>query len=469
MRRARPHGRWPVIALLAAAPAAAIAQIPKFDLERLRLDPAATASLVQGVGELAPPGTWRLSYVIHGEGRPLAYREDGLLLGNGFGGSTDRVEDYVSDRAGIHVLLSWTAASWVEVHAEVPVVGWQIGDDLTAVGVPNPQRTALAAPWLGVRVPLLQRSGPTGLSLAVAVDGTGPIGTKNSVAAPDGFVARPRLEIGQRFEGVVIGLEAGAVYRATKVNVGPVELGHEVVGGLVIATTGRTRGELAVRAGMNFDDLGTSTEALLGIRFRMAAFDAFVMGGPGFGDAPGTPRYRAMFGLGWPAQDVRGARGAAPLRTTAAPQPPARQGASPSAPAPAPVPVPLPPPPRVPSRARLESDRIALTEKIEFEAGSARIDQQSFGILGEVAAILEANPRVSVVVEGHTDSAGPPGKNRELSYDRAESVKRFLVQRGVEARRIDTRGYGETRPVTSNATAAGREANRRVEIRVKQR
>jgi outer membrane protein OmpA-like peptidoglycan-associated protein len=482
MTRVRSAGRWLLLATLAAVPAAARAQIPKFDLERLRLDPAATASLVQGVGELAPPGTWRLSFVIHGEARPLTYREDGLLLGNGFGGSTDRVEDYVSDRIGLHLLGSWTPARWLEIHAEVPVIGWQIGDDLTAVGVPNPKRTALAAPWLGVRVPVFGRSGPTGLSMAIAVDGSGPLGAKNSVAAPDGFVARPRLEVGQRFDSFVVGLEAGVLYRSTKVDVGPEQLGHEAVGGLVIATTGRTRGELALRGAMNMDKVGASAEALIGIRFRVAAFDAFVMGGPGFGDAPGTPRFRALLGVGWPARELDGSRSAAPapaapVRATPAPvpQPPPRPGvtrpppaqAPVQAPAPAPAPVPVPPPPRGTSRARLESGRIALSEKIEFEPRSARIDQRSLGLLDEVVAILEANPTVSIVVEGHTDGAGPSGKNRQLSYNRAEAVKKFLVRRGIDATRIDARGFGETKPIRSNATEAGREANRRVEIKVK--
>jgi outer membrane protein OmpA-like peptidoglycan-associated protein len=350
----------------------------------------------------------------------------------------------------------------------VPVVYWQMGDDLSAVGVPNPERSAFAAPWAGLRVPVIRRSGPTGFTAALAVDGSGPYGTKDSVVAPDGWVIRPRLELGQRFGGVVLGLEAGGIYRTSPVDVGPSELTHEVVGGLVVATTGRARAEIALRGGMNLDDLGAYGEALFGLRFRISAFDAFLLGGPGFGDAPGTARFRAMFGIGWPALDMRGARpGAATTRTSTAPQPPPRPGARPQGgEAPAPAPVPLPPPPKA-SRAQLETGRIALSEKIEFEPGSARIAERSFGILDDVVAILESNPGVAIVVEGHTDSKGAPGKNRELSYNRAESVKKFIVRRGIEARRIDTRGYGETKPIATNSTEAGREANRRVEIRVK--
>jgi outer membrane protein OmpA-like peptidoglycan-associated protein len=241
------------------------------------------------------------------------------------------------------------------------------------------------------------------------------------------------------------------------------------VGGLVLASTGaKVRGELALRGSMNFDDLGAHAEALLGLRFRLAAFDAFVMGGPGFGDSPGTPRFRALLGIGWPAQAAGAKATSAQPASKPAPPPPSRTSPAQQRPAttPVPAPVPLPPPPAAP-RAKLEASRIALSEKIMFETGSARIAERSFGLLDEVVTILEANPGVAIVVEGHTDSRGAPGKNRELSANRAESVKKFLVRRGIDPSRIDTRGYGETKPIRSNDTEGGREANRRVELRVK--
>jgi len=470
MRRARPAGPSVLlIAALAAAPAVAVAQAPQFDVERFRLDPSATGSLAQGVGELPEKGSWRFSYVIQEEARPLSYRSDGLLLGNGFGGSTDRVADYLSDRATLHLLASWTPARWLELHAEMPVIGWQSGDSLSAVGYPDPKRTAIAAPWLGFRVPIFRRSGPTGLSMALALDGSGPIlATPDSLAGPDGVVLRPRAELGLRFESFVIGLEGGGIYRSTKVDVGPAELGHEVIGGLSIATTGMVRGELDVRGGYNLDNLGTYGEALVGIRFPLSVFESFLLGGPGFGDAPGTPRFRVLFGLAWPRPASMGV--ATFSSKPQPPPPPAKTGATaPGAkPAPSPAPVPLPPPPG-PSRAKLEGNRIALSEKIMFETGSARIAERSFALLDDVVAVLEANPTVDVVIEGHTDSHGSASKNRELSTERAEAVRKFLVRRGIEARRLEAHGYGETRPIASNSTEEGREANRRVEIRVKKR
>jgi OOP family OmpA-OmpF porin len=73
---------------------------------------------------------------------------------------------------------------------------------------------------------------------------------------------------------------------------------------------------------------------------------------------------------------------------------------------------------------------------------------------------------VAVIAEGHTDSIGSDAYNQKLSEQRAESVRRYLVNGGIEAGRISTEGFGESRPVASNQTADGRAQNRRVELRV---
>ncbi|MNJ02860.1 Outer membrane porin F precursor [compost metagenome] len=70
------------------------------------------------------------------------------------------------------------------------------------------------------------------------------------------------------------------------------------------------------------------------------------------------------------------------------------------------------------------------------------------------------------MVEGHTDSVGPDAYNQKLSQRRADAVKQVLVQDGVEASRVSSVGYGESRPVADNSTAEGRAVNRRVEAQV---
>ncbi|APR85476.1 Flagellar motor rotation protein MotB [Minicystis rosea] len=84
--------------------------------------------------------------------------------------------------------------------------------------------------------------------------------------------------------------------------------------------------------------------------------------------------------------------------------------------------------------------------------------------LAQVAAALNESPEGSIVVEGHTDSRGPQSLNDELSKNRAEAVRTFLVQKGVDASRIRSVGLGPSRPVADNNTAEGRANNRRVEI-----
>ena len=69
-------------------------------------------------------------------------------------------------------------------------------------------------------------------------------------------------------------------------------------------------------------------------------------------------------------------------------------------------------------------------------------------------------------IAGHTDSSGEDAYNLRLSQERAESVLAFLVAQGIEANRLQARGYGETQPVADNGTNAGRERNRRVEFNV---
>jgi OOP family OmpA-OmpF porin len=80
---------------------------------------------------------------------------------------------------------------------------------------------------------------------------------------------------------------------------------------------------------------------------------------------------------------------------------------------------------------------------------------------------MKQYPQTTTTVEGHTDSVGPDAYNQKLSQRRADAVKQVLVnQYGVGGNRVQSKGYGETRPVADNATDAGRAVNRRVEAEV---
>ncbi|MEE2786151.1 MAG: OmpA family protein [Myxococcota bacterium] len=113
----------------------------------------------------------------------------------------------------------------------------------------------------------------------------------------------------------------------------------------------------------------------------------------------------------------------------------------------------------------LTRDKIEINEKVYFETDKAVIKPESYGLLDEVAAVLRKYPQVEKVeVQGHTDSRGSDTYNLDLSDRRAGAVKAYLVQRGIEAARLESRGYGETRPVDPGENKAAWSKNRRVEF-----
>lgn len=105
------------------------------------------------------------------------------------------------------------------------------------------------------------------------------------------------------------------------------------------------------------------------------------------------------------------------------------------------------------------------TPPVFFATNEDVILEKSFPILQMVANIFTANPWVKrVMIEGHTDDRGNDAFNLQLSQRRAESVKRFLIEHGVEPERLGSAGYGETRPVAPNKSAKNRAKNRRVDF-----
>ena len=103
-------------------------------------------------------------------------------------------------------------------------------------------------------------------------------------------------------------------------------------------------------------------------------------------------------------------------------------------------------------------------ESILFESGSSTLLPQSFAELDRLAVELKNRPTVRIEISGHTDDQGSETTNKLLSQGRAESVKNYLVGKGIEAVRMEHKGYGESKPVASNKTEEGRKQNRRVEF-----
>ncbi|ADO68122.1 OmpA family protein [Stigmatella aurantiaca] len=113
----------------------------------------------------------------------------------------------------------------------------------------------------------------------------------------------------------------------------------------------------------------------------------------------------------------------------------------------------------------IRQDRIEIKEAVYFDSNASTIQARSNGLLDQMAKLLNEHPEiVSVLIEGHTDDRGAADYNRTLSKQRADTVRDYLVKKGVAAERLETQGYGPDRPVQPNTTAAGRTANRRVDF-----
>ncbi|MEZ4318978.1 MAG: OmpA family protein [Myxococcota bacterium] len=118
-----------------------------------------------------------------------------------------------------------------------------------------------------------------------------------------------------------------------------------------------------------------------------------------------------------------------------------------------------------PTRIRVEAKRIVILEKVFFQTGKAEIKPESFSLLDEVGTTILTNPQIGrVEIGGHTDNQGSESYNQRLSQQRAEAVRTYLIAKGVPGTRLVAAGYGETRPIDTNRTPAGRERNRRVEF-----
>jgi outer membrane protein OmpA-like peptidoglycan-associated protein len=111
-----------------------------------------------------------------------------------------------------------------------------------------------------------------------------------------------------------------------------------------------------------------------------------------------------------------------------------------------------------------ESGTILTLDSVLFETNKAALKSGALQNLYPLVTFLRENPERTIKIEGHTDSTGDENYNFELSQQRAESVREFLTQNGIEPNRIIARGYGETSPVAPNDTAAGRQQNRRVDL-----
>ena len=285
--------RWSALAslLFASTSLAQPAGLPRFELERLELNPNGKGSLLMGTGEQMEAGSFRLSLLGQYEREPLvAYWEEG--------GADTRMGSPVKNRVTAHLLGAWAPKRWLELGVQLPVVAWQGGDDLSARNLGTVARTGLSTPLVHVRLGLLsqQRNAPMDLAMEL---GTGlPLGSVNTLSRDSGLRFSPKVMAGRNFGALRVGVEAGMLVRRSVPVIDNV-VGSEMRLGAVLATTGpKLRGELNVRGTVPLTSSPASMELLGGLRMPVGrSTELYALGGPGFGDAPGTPAFRMLLGM----------------------------------------------------------------------------------------------------------------------------------------------------------------------------
>jgi len=104
---------------------------------------------------------------------------------------------------------------------------------------------------------------------------------------------------------------------------------------------------------------------------------------------------------------------------------------------------------------------------VNFESNKSSLSPEAYPILVNAVQVLLSNPDLEVEVQGHTDNVGNKDYNRKLSIERAETVKRFLISKGINPSRLTVVGYGDSQPISDNKTPQGKALNRRIEFKIK--
>ncbi len=113
------------------------------------------------------------------------------------------------------------------------------------------------------------------------------------------------------------------------------------------------------------------------------------------------------------------------------------------------------------------TEKVGISLEMEFDSGKSAVKPQYHDRIQKVADFMKAYPGTTAVIEGYTDNIGSKDANVKLSARRAESVRKYLIEKlGIAAERVTAKGYGPDKPIADNATPEGRAKNRRIEAAI---
>jgi OmpA-OmpF porin, OOP family len=117
-------------------------------------------------------------------------------------------------------------------------------------------------------------------------------------------------------------------------------------------------------------------------------------------------------------------------------------------------------------KIKIEPPRTFILDNVLFDTGKASLKSSSYKSLNELVELLKIKRTMVIEIDGHTDNMGSAERNLQLSKERANTVRNYLIRKGIKAQRVSAKGYGETKPISSNDTEEGRKLNRRTEVNI---
>jgi OmpA-OmpF porin, OOP family len=463
-----------------------------------KLSPSIGSFLTLAGARLGPERTYQLDFWVDYNYGLLAYQIGDEKLG-----------DLIRHRLDLHLMGAIAVTDWLELALDVPVTAWQAHgfDELeaeTGFVAAAPSSAGLGDVRLLARAGLLRD--PEGPLLAAAIlEARGLSGAGDSFLGERQVVIFPRLALEREVLSILrLTAEVGYRYRTQPGQYLNIYVGDEWAGGLgaQLALPGSTPlqnallAELLVstpaRAAFTFssaDSLKTPMEALIGFRSRLADEWHLALGaGRGLAVTPGYGRtaLRAFASIRYegklsepPVDGDRDQDGLMDSQDRCPDEPglpeldgcPDRDNdAIPDIQDRCPDDKGVPKLDGCPPKeavAVYEDGGLILFGTISFDSGKATLKSESFEVVDTVAELLTAHPEIARIrVDGHTDDVGKAETNLDLSDRRAAAVVDYLVNKGVARGRLDSKGFGESEPVDSNATALGRAKNRRVAFTV---
>jgi outer membrane protein OmpA-like peptidoglycan-associated protein len=423
------------------------------DTERYRISPSPTGWSAVDQYDVVDAGDMSAGFFIGFAKDPVVYR-DGTRI-------TRRV---VSGRLTGDLVGAFGVYKRVEIGLAVPAVLYQTGEGFLPADLAVPPAISLGDLRLRPKIALLtpaETGADWGLAIVPALHL--PTSREGALAGSEGLSFHPELVGGGRAGDWAFAGNVGAGLRRETREWGVTE-GHSLFYRAAAAwqlpsdwgrekgftVTGELLGETA--ASRPFSQAGKNPLELMAGAMGNIQPGLSWHGGAGAGLLPGigSPTFRMIAGLRW---SMSGADSEMANRTGpfAGAQRATREIEERN---------------RQRSLATVRDGRIELGRTVTFLTGQDIISPESYELLDAVTEVLRKERKLKVRIVGHTDNVGDPALNQPLSLRRAESVSKYLVEKGIDGKRLRVEGRGQTEPVASNATPEGREKNRRVEFLV---